>query len=62
MEATIDLQWRKSPYSGNGGQCVEVGNGHQVVMVRDSKNRDAGTLTVSADDWRQFIASVKREH
>jgi hypothetical protein len=54
-----DMTWRKSSYSDNGGQCVEVGNDHQVVMVRDTKNRDAGTLAVSAGDWRQFTERLK---
>lgn len=56
---TIDLQWRKSSYTGNGGQCVEVGNGHRVVMVRDSKNRDAGALAFSPDAWRNLVTSIK---
>lgn len=58
----LELSWRKSSYSGNGGNCVDVADRDGLVMVRDTKSRDAGTLTVSADDWRQFIAIVKREH
>jgi hypothetical protein len=51
--------WRKSSYSGsNGGQCVEVAT-TQGVIVRDTTDRDGVTLTVPADAWRAFTASLK---
>lgn len=61
MEA-IDTSWRKASYSGNGGgSCVEVGNGHQrLVMIRDTKLSDSPVLAFSADEWRRFLADVKR--
>ncbi|MCX2953868.1 MULTISPECIES: DUF397 domain-containing protein [unclassified Lentzea] len=51
-----DRVWRKSSYSGatEGGECVEVAFGHDV-LVRDSKNADAGTLSFSAPAWRAFV-------
>lgn len=51
--------WRKSSYSG-GSQpnCVEAGAGEQVVGVRDTKNREAGSLHVSARAWSAFIGYV----
>jgi hypothetical protein len=52
--------WRKSTYSGgNGGGCVEVGQSADTVRVRDTKNRDGGELTFSADAWRMFAEQVK---
>jgi hypothetical protein len=30
-----------------------------VVMIRDTKNRDAGTLAFTADAWSAFTASLK---
>jgi hypothetical protein len=40
MERIDDLRWRKSSYSGNGGNCVEVAsNLTGIVAVRDSKNQ-----------------------
>ena len=36
----IDLssaQWKKSSYSGNSGNCVEVADLGTVVVIRDSK-------------------------
>ncbi len=53
--------WRKSSYSdGNGGNCVEVAGATGVVLVRDTTNRDGGTLAVTADAWRAFATQLKR--
>lgn len=51
-----DRVWRKSSYSGatEHGECVEVAFGPDV-LVRDSKNADAGTLMFSAPAWRAFV-------
>ncbi|MGW3612177.1 DUF397 domain-containing protein [Micromonospora sp. NPDC005163] len=53
-------QWRKSTKSGsNGGDCVEVAdNLAGVVLVRDTKNRDSGTLVFGPMAWRAFVAQV----
>ncbi|MCM0678789.1 DUF397 domain-containing protein [Micromonospora phytophila] len=51
-------RWRKSTKSGgNGGDCVEVAdNLPGVVLVRDTKNRDGGTLAFDTAAWRAFVA------
>ena len=52
--------WRKSSYSGaNGGECVEVANAANVLIVRDTKHRDGYELRVPADAWRAFISTVE---
>jgi uncharacterized protein DUF397 len=53
--------WHKSTRSGgNGGDCVEVAvNLPGVVAVRDSKDRDGGTLTFTPGGWRHFVAGVR---
>jgi Domain of unknown function (DUF397) len=52
--------WRKSSYSGGqGGNCVEVAGAANVIMVRDTTNRDGGTLAFTADTWDNFTASLK---
>ena len=58
----IDLsraEWRKSSYSGQSGNCVEVArNLPGLVAVRDSKEPDGARLVVSQETWRVFIRSV----
>ncbi|MEU8083992.1 DUF397 domain-containing protein [Micromonospora sp. NPDC049101] len=54
-------RWRKSTKSGgNGGNCVEVAdNLPGVVLVRDTKDRDGGTLIFSPQAWRGFVAMTR---
>lgn len=53
-------RWRKSTFSDNGGNCVEVGQADSV-LVRDTKDNGHGpVLTFSADAWRRFAAALKR--
>ena len=52
--------WGKSTYSGsNGGQCVATASGDGMVLVRDTTNRDGGTLAFSAEAWQEFVTSVR---
>ena len=59
----IDLsraEWRKSSYSSQSGNCVEVArNLPGLVAVRDSKEPDGAKLVVSQETWRAFIRSVR---
>jgi len=59
----VDLDqaaWRKSTFSGNQGNCLEVADGFPGVMpVRDSKDPDGPVLTFSAGSSAAFVASVK---
>jgi Domain of unknown function (DUF397) len=51
--------WRVATYTGGNGNCVEVGDANRAILVRDTKDRDGGTLTFSADVWRKFTAAIK---
>lgn len=55
-------EWRKSSYSGNSGNCVEVQAATQArtVAVRDSKQVRGPELTITADCWSAFMQGVKR--
>lgn len=57
----IDRYWRKSSYSGNGGECAEVGTGadRDAVAVRDTKDRQGPVLRFTASAWRRFTGQVK---
>lgn len=51
-------RWRKSSYSDNGGNCVEVGSA-DGIMVRDSKDFDGGTLAFPVAAWAAFTVAIK---
>ncbi len=52
--------WRTSSYTGNGGgNCVEAADAANLILVRDTKDRDAGTLAFTTDAWRMFTTSLK---
>lgn len=52
--------WRKSSYSNdNGGDCIEVADAASVIMARDTKDRDGGTLAFTAQAWRAFTSGLK---
>jgi hypothetical protein len=51
--------WRKSSFSGNDTNCVEIGRGSEVVGVRDTKDPHGGTLLIARDAFAAFLrASV----
>ena len=59
----IDLsraEWRKSSYSGQSGNCVEVArNLPGLVAVRDSKEPIGARLVLSSEIWRAFMRQVR---
>jgi hypothetical protein len=60
MEGTT-VNWRKSSYSTNGGEnCVETASDSGAILVRDTTDRDGGTLVVPAAAWERFVGSVGR--
>ncbi|MFE6050485.1 DUF397 domain-containing protein [Kitasatospora sp. NPDC056446] len=63
MISSVDLTgagWRKSTYSNNGGNCVEVAPGFPGVMpVRDSKDPDGAALVFPVEAWVSFVAVVR---
>ncbi|MFJ7907438.1 DUF397 domain-containing protein [Kitasatospora sp. NPDC096204] len=56
----MTLDWFKSSYSSNGGQCIEVSDSLPgVVPVRDSKDPEGPTLAFPADAWSNFVVAVR---
>jgi hypothetical protein len=57
----MKTSWRTSTYTGNGGgNCVEVANDTSRVLVRDTKDRDGGTLAFTVGAWRRLTDAIKR--
>jgi Domain of unknown function (DUF397) len=54
-----DLNWRKASYSNGSGDCVEVADAASVILVRDTTNRDGGTVAFTVAAWRAFAGSLK---
>jgi hypothetical protein len=51
------LVWRKSSYTGDNGNCVEIGWPDLAgVAVRDSKQPTGPTLAFPTSTWRTFLA------
>ncbi|MGW4677042.1 DUF397 domain-containing protein [Micromonospora taraxaci] len=57
-----EARWRTATRSSNnGGDCVEVAdNLPGRVLVRDSKDRDGGTLAFAPAAWSSFVDGVRR--
>jgi hypothetical protein len=55
----MSSEWRKSSYS-SGGQsaCVEVAKS-DVILVRDTTDRDGCTLSVPAWAWSRFLGALR---
>ncbi|MGY4959006.1 DUF397 domain-containing protein [Streptomyces nigrescens] len=61
--STLPVEWQKSSYSTNGGNCVEYSRGLVVqgaVPVRDSKAPDGPALVFTTDAWACFVGAVQR--
>ncbi len=54
-------QWRKSSYSGNSGNCVEVADLGQAVAVRDSKDPQGAVLVFAPSAWRALVQRFKAD-
>jgi hypothetical protein len=54
-----EARWRKSSRSATNAHCVEVAAAAEVVGVRDTKDRDGGTLVFTAAQWSSFTTRLK---
>jgi Domain of unknown function (DUF397) len=53
------LLWRKSRKC-NPVECVEVAFSRDRVLVRDSKNLEAGALEFTREAWQAFLLDLSR--
>lgn len=61
MAELADARWRKSSFSGDNMNCVEVARVGDVVGLRDSKDVDGGVVTVSASAFDAFVTGLKQD-
>jgi hypothetical protein len=61
--AALNLGWRKSSYSSNGGgACIEAAHVPGAVLVRDTKDNGVGpVLRVTPADWTRFNAAIRAD-
>lgn len=51
--------WRKSSYSADQGNCVEMATQPSTVLVRDSSDLDSRVLEMTMTQWELFLARTK---
>jgi Domain of unknown function (DUF397) len=60
MVEPLKMAWRKSSYSGDGANCVEVGQEtFGTIIVRDTKNHRSGHLVADSASWQKFVDRIK---
>ena len=53
-------RWRISSKSSNNGECVEVGErADGLVAVRNSNDREAGTVVFTRAEMRAFVLGCR---
>ncbi|MFD7456022.1 MULTISPECIES: DUF397 domain-containing protein [unclassified Streptomyces] len=51
--------WRKSSYSGDASNCVEIATAATAVHIRDSKRATGPHLTVHPSAWTAFMSTLR---
>ncbi|MCU1684347.1 MAG: hypothetical protein JWQ81_5086 [Amycolatopsis sp.] len=51
--------WRKSSYSGPENNCVELAQTSTGTVIRDTKDRDGGTIAVPVSAFAALLTAVK---
>jgi hypothetical protein len=59
MGAGNVMKWRKSSYSANASDCVELAVHNEQTAIRDTKNRTGGSLSIAASQWLRFLETIK---
>ncbi|WP_217164577.1 DUF397 domain-containing protein [Streptomyces sp. AC512_CC834] len=60
-EADLHIhQWRKSSYSGDSSNCVEVATAPAAILVRDSKTLTGSRLAFPRTVWADFLCHASK--
>jgi hypothetical protein len=52
-------EWRKSRFSADTGNCVEISSMSASVLVRDSQDSAGPVLAVGRTEWAHFLRHVR---
>jgi Domain of unknown function (DUF397) len=53
------MTWRKSSFSSNGLNCVEVAATQNTMLIRDSKNDTGPVIGFSEGEWSSFLRGIR---
>ncbi|WP_037906515.1 DUF397 domain-containing protein [Actinacidiphila yeochonensis] len=56
------VAWRKSSYSGDAGNCVEIAATGEAVAIRDSKDPQGSALQFTPAAFADFLAAVTHDN
>jgi Domain of unknown function (DUF397) len=56
----ITFKWRKSSYSADQGNCIEIATQNAYVLVRDSNDHNGPMLEVASAQWENFLARIRK--
>ncbi|MFE9452679.1 DUF397 domain-containing protein [Streptomyces sp. NPDC006739] len=57
-----ELHWKKSTYSPDASNCLEIATAPTAIHIRDSKTPTGPRLTVTRSAWTGFLAYVESRH
>ncbi|MFQ6145438.1 DUF397 domain-containing protein [Streptomyces seoulensis] len=55
-----ELRWKKSTYSPDASNCIEIAPSPTTIHIRDSKNPAAPHLAMSPSAWEDFLPLARR--
>jgi hypothetical protein len=64
MVDLAEAVWRKSSYTANNGNCVEVADkvpGVDGIFIRDSKNTRLPVIRACTSLWAAFVTAVAND-
>jgi hypothetical protein len=56
------IEWRKSRFSADQGNCVEISTLDISVFVRDSKDVAGPSLKMSHAQWSRLLRDARNSH
>lgn len=57
-DRSLGAAWRKSRFSNEAGECVEIAARNGSVLVRDSRDELGGILAVTGEEWGRLVDRI----